>query len=294
MRLTRPGSILGVVVLAAATAMPCRAAADRLREQYRLGKVLHRYVYAGGVNYAELKKDPDLDLYLKAMAEASLDELHSIPSRKSFWINVYNACVLKAIAEKFPVHKVTDVPHMFDAVRWTIGGRKYSLDQVMNNVIRRFHDPTMLFALCNGARSAPHLQNSLYTALDLDQQLDAAVRRFLSDPNNFRVDRINRRVTLSALFRKHQRDFSPGGVGEFLAKYMPKRRDKVFFQTRHPRLDYTSWDWRVNVAGKRPAPRKKAAQERSSSPPPAGKPKKKETRRVWSAKEGRWIEKPGP
>lgn len=278
------------ILLIVSIAGPAFSETSGLRQQYLLDNVLRRHVRDGGVDYAALKGDEDLDRYLAALAEVSLEELRSDDSLKSFWINVHNACVLKAIAEKFPVDKVQDVPNMFGEIRWTIAGTTYSLDQMQEECLRPFGDPAILFALCNGAKSAPKLRSHTYTAHELDRQLQAAVREYVQNPANLTLDRINTRLTLPLLFRWYEKDFQPEGVPGFLSRHLRKSRDQLFVKARNLRLEYGYWDWRVNVADKKEETKQQASEPNKADQQGGEEGGKKEPAKgkVWSTKEGRW------
>ena len=66
----------------------------------KLGEVLKKYVSGGKVDYVGLRADQGtLDEYLKQVASASGD------LKQAFYINAYNALVLKAIVSQDPLPK---------------------------------------------------------------------------------------------------------------------------------------------------------------------------------------------
>src|SRR5437763_1253142 len=79
--------------------------------------LLHRYVDASGrVDYAGWKAhdEPELDRYLAVVARARPDGWPR-DARLAFWINAYNACVIKKILAKWPVEQVSKLPDFFTA-----------------------------------------------------------------------------------------------------------------------------------------------------------------------------------
>ena len=79
--------------------------------------VLKRYVSKDGlVNYKELKEDKEFNRYIEYLSTADTDKLPSNDHRLAFWINAYNAFVLKGVLDEYPIKSVLDVgwlPHSF-------------------------------------------------------------------------------------------------------------------------------------------------------------------------------------
>ena len=82
-------------------------------------RVLERYVdQHGRVDYSALKNDPhDLELYYFQLATYSPDshpELFPTEHGKlAYWINAYNAAVIKAVLTHYPIRSVEDVKPPF-------------------------------------------------------------------------------------------------------------------------------------------------------------------------------------
>jgi len=284
----RRAQVVLLGLLAIVACVPASAETPGLRKQYLLDNVLRRAVRDGRVDYAALKADAELGEYLTAMAGVSLEELRSERSRKAFWINVYNACVLKSIADSYPVAEVKNVPGMFGEQRWTIAGQAYSLDQMLNDVLRAFGDPLVHLALCNGARGAPKLRSRSYTAYDVDRQLDDAAREYLQDETHVKLNKITQRLTVPLLFRLYPQDFEPKGVAAFVSRYFPEKREQVFVANRRLTLEYAYFDWRVNALKEKPEPPAGQKPANAAKPKPGEQPPKG---KVWSSRDGVWKDK---
>jgi hypothetical protein len=292
--LSRRVQVLLLALPVIAACVPTSAETPGLRKQYLFDNVLRRHVRDGRVDYAALKADAELGEYLTAMSGVSLEDLRSDQSRKAFWINVYNACVLKSIADSYPVAEVKGVPGMFGESRWTIAGKTYSLDQMLNDVLRAFGDPLVHFGLCNGARGAPKLRSRSYTAYDVDRQLDDAAREYLRDDRNVKLNKITQHLTVPLVFRQYPTDFEPKGVAEFVSRYFPEKRERVFVASRRLTLDYAYFDWRVNALEEKPDKGKPEAAAGGQKPSGSGKPKAGEKQgkgKVWSSRDGEWKDK---
>lgn len=134
---------------------------------------------AGRVDYRALKQEAAaLDAYIAALAGAPLDEMGR-SERLALLTNAYNAFTLRLILDHHPVKSIKDIPaaQRWDAVRWTVGGQTWSLNQIEHEQIRpHFAEPRIHFALVCAAVGCPPLRNEAYRADDLDAQLDAQTR----------------------------------------------------------------------------------------------------------------------
>ena len=170
--------------------------------------VLRAHANRGGVDYAALKADAEamgqLDRFLAGVA--------TLPASAGLadWLNAYNATVVKAVVERYPLASVRDVPGCFDRVTHRIAGQERTLDAVENEIIRpRFEDARVHFALNCGARSCPALAPRAFRAGSLDRTLDGLVRRALRSPLHLRV--VDGTPELSKLFEWFAADFTRGG-----------------------------------------------------------------------------------
>src|SRR6476646_2254446 len=113
--------------------------------------VLDTYVRDGYVYYLALQKDrAALDRYV-----ASLDlprqriDAWSRPEQQAFWVNAYNAIVLKTVIDAYPIRSrssqypaksVRQIPGAFDAIKHRVGGQTVTLDEIEKNEIVKFGD----------------------------------------------------------------------------------------------------------------------------------------------------------
>jgi len=223
-----------VVGLAACTptATPSAASTESLlpeavtHDSYH--QLLARYVSEDGrVAYEEWSHHPKdvaaLDAYLHELSDTSPlnfpDLFPSSSSRLSYWINLYNALVIREVLERWPLATVEDVRidnPRFDVpgrgllhdLSFTIGGRRMTLLEIEHEIIRdRFGDARTHFAITCSARSCPMLPRNPFDPRTLDDQLDDATRRFVNDEANVRVEPDEHRIVLSPIFRWYRPDF---------------------------------------------------------------------------------------
>lgn len=239
-------------------------------------RVLQRYVDDQGlVDYARLKDDPeDIDRYYLLLSTYSPDSHPSLfpteQSKLAYWINAYNAAVIKTVLNYYPISSVEDVEPpkalfffpdksgFFLFQRLTFGGETTSLYYLENGVIRkRFRDPRIHFAINCAARGCPRLPRRPFTAQHLNDQLDRETRKFLSEERNLRVDHQEKTIYLSSIFDWYESDFLDWYMGRYpeqeatlpnyVALYLSEkestelRRNAGSYEVR-----FIPYDWRLN------------------------------------------------
>lgn len=204
------------------------------------------------VDYRALGASPELPAYLAALEAAdpaALDRVGQI----AFWINAYNACTLSAVAERWPVATVFDIPGIFTSRRFRVAGRSLTLDDMEHGIARRLGDPRVHFGLNCGSVGCPPLR-----AYDDDAvaQLEANGRRYLADARRgARAD--GERVRLSRIFQWFGGDFlagadAPSAWATMLAAARPARvlpAVRPYLPaplTAAQRVGFLDYDWSVN------------------------------------------------
>ena len=215
-------------------------------------QVLQEHIDAEGrVNYAKLKANPEkLEKYLDLLAVANPVEL-SYNAQLAFWINAYNALVIKGVIDHYPttsVRKIKWFGGFFYRLKFQIAGETYTLNQIEHGIIRtEFVDPRVHFVLVCASTSCPPIENSAFSAEDIEERLETATFNFIQDPENIRLDRAKRRIYLSKIFKWYKTDFNEGydGVADFLADYLPAE-DTDFVLAEDVKFHYLDYDWTLN------------------------------------------------
>jgi len=228
-----------------------------------LDAVRRRYVNdVGLVDYAALSEDtPDLDRYLEQVARVSPhSNLATFPGEAealAYWLNAYNAHMMRAILDAYPVDSPMDIePSVFNAQTRTCGGEDLSLNQ-MEHVIRdEFLDPRIHFVLNCASMSCPWLPQECVDPARLDEQLDHETRRFLAAEEHLMLDEKEGVVYLSAIFNWYEEDFlrwlrEVKGVEEptlldYVQLYAPPDVAKRIDPGMEVR--WQDYDWRLNDA----------------------------------------------
>ena len=221
------------------------------------------------VDYARLADDRSgLDAYIAALDATDPAALRaaSPDARLAFWINAYNACMLKRVTDHYPIRRagglqritnavagrpansVWQIPDVFTGDHCPVAGSVRSQDEIEHEIIRPMGDPRIHFAINCAARSCPPLVAEAYDASTLDSQLDARVRAFVNDPAQFAVAaRGGRRtVRVNIVLDWFKEDFGGReGIRPFLARYT-SRSDAVALEDPDTGLEFIDYDWTLN------------------------------------------------
>ena len=236
-----------------------------------LARVLADQVDSEGfVDYVGLKQNPaDLDRTIEEIERASPASAPELfPSRESrlaYWINAYNAWILRIVVDHYPVSSITrigGIPYSaFFVMRVTLGGKKMTLHALETDVIRAgFHDPRIHFAINCASRSCPPLARQVYRPETLDRELDQAARAFINDNRQVTLDEAGRKIVLSKIFDWYASDFKdaaaakfhhPGSVVDYLRTYLTPERQKALDQLSGVKPAYHDYDWSLNERSRR-------------------------------------------
>lgn len=160
---------------------PAPPAVDPLHRPFE--EILDIYVRDGLVYYRALKSERGrFDRYVQSLADTSAETVKSwAPERQlAFWINAYNASVLRTVidhypirgrAPEYPANSIRQIPGAFERTTHRAGGRTFTLDALERDVIAGFGDPRALFALGRGAMGGGRLKSEAFTSGRLDTQL---------------------------------------------------------------------------------------------------------------------------
>lgn len=218
-----------------------------------------------------------LDQYLAVLAAVDPAKLTSRAERLAYWINAYNAAVVRGVLARYkgdPTFKVTSSGTFFDDPVHTFGGQKMTLNHLEQGVLRgawshasiprsgalleqlkTWHaelwgaggkvDPRFHAAVNCAALSCPNLLAAApfaYDAASLEAQLQAATVAWLDSAAKGAGP-----AGISRLFDWYRDDFvaSHGGVDAFIAAYRTGGLQGV---DSGRFLDY---DWTLNIKGAR-------------------------------------------
>ncbi len=223
--------------------------------------LLKRYVdKKGRVDYAGLKASPEdskiLNDFTAAVGAAKVEG--SDKAKLAFYINAYNAHVLKAVVDRYPITSVMKVKGFFKEIKHPVAGKQMTLDALENTVIRKeFKEARIHFVLVCAAKSCPPLQRDAATEANLEKLLEGAAKSFIPKATKVTANKI---VT-SSLFDWFKDDFIAAdgkSVRHYLATYQPAKAKQIL--NEEAKIEFAPYSWKLN---KQPA--KKAD-------PPASQP----------------------
>ncbi len=220
-------------------------------------QLLRSYDHDGRVDYAAWKTGgrAALDAYLSSL-EAVTGESYASWTREqrlAYWINAYNAYMVKLVLDHYPLGSVREIGLLpFAAFKdhfiplEKLRGEKLSLDDVENRILRKeIGEQLIHFGIVCASRSCPVLRNEAYRASEVMAQLEAAARSFLASDRN-RFDPEHHKAELSSIFKWFHEDFErTGTLLQFVARYAPPA---VASHLAEPgwTIEYLDYDWSLN------------------------------------------------
>ena len=206
--------------------------------------LLKANVSNGKVNYNGFKNSSAFAGYLQSIASTSLEGM-STNEKLAFWVNAYNALVIKNVLDNPGIKQPLDVPGFFDKKKFSAAGKSVTLNQIENDIIRpTFREPLIHFGLVCAARSCPPLINKAYTAANVRSLLAANARSYLADTRQNRF--ADGTLYLSKIFEWYKADFGgdDAGLRAFAQKYGPaSMKDGIGDATP---VSFNEYDWTLN------------------------------------------------
>jgi hypothetical protein len=242
---TKSGWVLPILLLVSVVSTTLHATGSF--DHSLFSKVLKDHVVNGTVDYAGIKEDKRFDQYLAALSKVDPYEIKDDTARLVFWINAYNAFTIKLINDHYPVQSIRDIVQgeagPWDIVWIDLGGKKYSLNHIEHEIIRKEHnEPRIHFALVCAAKSCPPLRSEAYVAGRLDRQLDDNARVFLFNRTHNRFDESSGTLYLSEIFSWFGEDFVEryGSAQQYVLSVLG------LADVRPAEVKYIQYDWRLN------------------------------------------------
>ncbi|MEJ2717118.1 MAG: DUF547 domain-containing protein [Deltaproteobacteria bacterium] len=238
---------------------------------------LRNYVDDHGlVNYGKLKANrKKLDAFAASIAtlDPKVFDTWSEKEKLAFWINAYNALTLLAIIDNYPIqssffrslrfpkNSIRQIAGVWDELEFPVMGRKLTLDKIEHDILRpKFNEPRIHMAIVCAALGCPILRNEPYVASKIDSQLNDQAARFMKNPRKFRIDRKDKRVYFSPIFKWFGDDFVPAygtnkqfhGFGQtdravlnFVSGYVSPK-DRQYLEKGGFSIEYLPYDWSLN------------------------------------------------
>lgn len=206
------------------------------------------------IDYPKISNAEALQLnnYIWQMSQVIIDE-YNRREQLAYWINLYNALVVKTVLDHFPTPSINDInisPGLFREGPWNaklikVEETPLSLNDIENRILRPiWNDPRIHYALNYAAISSPNIQKTAFTASNLDVLLNKGAREYINSLRAVQV--IAGKLVTSSLFTWFMSDY---GMDEedviahisYYAK--PKLHDSL--RGKH-HIDKTVFNWHLN------------------------------------------------
>ncbi|MEM1221670.1 MAG: DUF6503 family protein [Verrucomicrobiota bacterium] len=213
-------------------------------------RLLATYAEPEGVDYQSWAANADdlkaLSDFLDYAGKLDLDAL-TVPQQTAFYINLYNAAMLQAVFDNYPIDSVTQIGlipfSIFKKKFIQVGEKKLSLDDVeKGTLLKDYFDPRIHFAVNCASESCPPLRAEPFVAERLEAQLDEQTRLFAKSDRAARIDSEKKRITYSELFKWYKKDFGVENPGEYLNQYLKTPLPLEYKQ------GWIKYDWALNTA----------------------------------------------
>lgn len=201
-----------------------------------------QYVSNGRVDYAEIKKNPASLKNLLAQAKEVRVDKKNPEVYQAFWINAYNLATISGVVANYPLSSVLNVDGFFDKIKYNIGGKSITLNDIENIMLRaEFHEPRFHFVLVCAALSCPPIINKAYRPETLEKQLQTQTVKALNNPDFIRLK--GNKVLFSKIMEWYNEDFTKNGqtLKQFTNKY---RKEKIAEDCEEGFYEY---NWQLNA-----------------------------------------------
>jgi len=194
----------------------------------------------GKVNYKGFKNDEKkLQHYLEILQKNTPSDSWAKNEKLAYWINAYNAFTVRLILDHYPVKSIKDIKDPWGKEFIAIADKTYSLEDIEHKILRKMNEPRIHFAINCASYSCPNLLNQAYNTENLEQQLDAAAKRFVNDASKNSISKDS--VEISKIFDWFSGDFKKyGTIIDFLNTYSTVKID------RNAKVKYKSYNWNLN------------------------------------------------
>lgn len=216
---------------------------DNLLESY-ISKSHKQQLEANMVDYNRLRHDSEFRSLVSDLSKFPINEIDDDTQKIAFYLNVYNILAINMVTENWPLKKLNSLGGLFEQV-WdkpagVIDGKIVALGEVEHEILRKFGEPRVHFAMNCASMSCPDLRAEAYRAELLERQLDDQVRLFLAQ--DYKGSHLKGgTLQVSKIFKWFAADFQPqGGVDAFIHRYMHNLPEDISIE---PSLSY---NWSIN------------------------------------------------
>lgn len=200
----------------------------------------------GFINYDGFKNNKQFEEYLASIENADISNF-SKEEKLAFYINAYNATVIKNVLDHWPINSPMDVDGFFDKTKFTFAGKEETLNGLEYNHVFKIDPVLCHFGLVCSGKSCPKLLQKAYDGDNVYKQLEDNAKVFMSDPNKNKLDRDNRTLYLSEIFKWFKDKFVEryGSLKETAIHFM-SASDANFLKGNNITIKYMKYNWQLN------------------------------------------------
>jgi hypothetical protein len=236
-------------------------------------QILDLYVRDGLVYYRALKSERSrFDRYVASLnVAAATYEGWSREQQMAFWVNAYNAFVLRTVIDQYPIRgkspqypatSIRQIPGAFEKTKHAVAGRSMTLDEIEKTVLPAFKEPRLFLALGRGAVGSGRLRSEAFSGDRLENQLEAVAADSMMRKEIIRIDRSAGTLAITPIISWREADFvaayDKGDSGPFAQRSPIERAiiafieprllplEKEFVQANAFRVTFQDFDWRLN------------------------------------------------
>lgn len=191
-----------------------------------------------------------LDRYLGHLGRVHSAGLNRA-EQMAYWINLYNAATVRVVLDHYPVDTIRKIMGgWFNTGPWdeplvTVGDDKLSLNDIEHGILRPiWQDPRIHYVLNCASLGCPNLNDRVFTASTLEEQLETAAFEFINHQRGVRFE--SNTLILSSIYTWYAGDFGATReelIGHLLTYAKPKLRARLDGYQGRITYDY---DWLLN------------------------------------------------
>ena len=237
-----------IIIIPGLFIITCSNAQSNKFDHKIFDNLLKEYVNESGiVNYEAFKNNNEFTTYISAIESADISDLTD-EEKLAFYINAYNATVIKNVITHLPINSPMDVDGFFNKIKHTIAGKEITLDELEHKYALKIEPVLSHFGLVCAAITCPKLISTAYESKTVLNQLEENGRIYLNDSNKNRLDRENKILYLSEIFKWFKDSFVKkyGSLKE-TAIYFMNDDDRIFLMNNEVSVKYLKYNWKLNT-----------------------------------------------
>jgi len=198
------------------------------------------------VNYPSFVNNKQFEEYLNSIESADISKL-SEEDKLAFYINAYNAAVIKNVLNHLPINSPMDVDGFFNKIKHTIASKEITLDELEHRYALKIEPTLSHFGLVCAAVSCPKLIARAYDGKTVFIQLEENAKVYLNDSNKNKLDRDNKTLYLSEILKWFEDSFVKkyGSLKETAINFI-NESDAKFLIENDITIKYMRYNWKLN------------------------------------------------